>query len=326
MTGVPTHERRLAMAFESGALLPFLDVAGNLTAGMRIRHEPEARIDERLTARSRLLGLGGLLRRRPAGLSAGERGLVGVGRTTIDVPAAYLFDEPLSHVDPPGRAQTRRAIGDMVRAAGVPALYVTHDQGEALAVADRLAVLRAGTVAQLGTGRELYERPVDLFVAGFVGSPPMGLLPARLVESDGMAGFAVAGRTLPLWGEVPEALRGRVGSDVVVGLRADSVTPCGGADTVGLEAAVVAVEQLGPVTEVTVAVDCPPVVAPGADPPIGPRARLAARFPAHARVRAGDRVRVAVDPTRVHVFDPVTGRALWHPASDRPPPPGGSAP
>jgi multiple sugar transport system ATP-binding protein len=176
-------------------------------------------------------------------------------------------------------------------------------------------------VAQCGTGRELWERPTDLFVAQFVGSPPMGLLRGRLVESGGTAGFAVGARTLPLWSPVPAELHHRLDRDVVLGLRPESVGPAGGAQTVGLDGTAVAVERTGPVTAVTVEVDASPVTAPGADPPAG-RARLAARYPARDAVRSGDRVRVAVDGTRVHVFDPDSGRALWHPPSDRPPPPG----
>lgn len=319
VTGVPAHERNLAMSFESTALLPFLDVAGNLTAGMRTRHRSPGEIAARLSAESRVLRIGQLLGRRPSGLSAGERGLVGIGRAVIDVPAAYLFDEPVAHLDAAGRTRVRQAIAARVREAGVSALYVTHDQHDAFAVADRIAVLRAGRVAQCGTGRELWEEPADLFVAQFVGSPPMGLLRGRLVESGGVAGFAVGNRTLPLWSPVPALLRDRLGADVVLGLRPESVGPAGGAHTVGLEGTAVAVERTGPATSVTVEIDAPPVAAPGADPPAG-RARLAAVFPPRAGVRTGDRVRVAVDATRVHVFDPASGQALWHPPSDRPPP------
>ncbi len=315
VTGVPAHERELAMSFESAALLPFLDVAGNLTAGMRMRHRSKGQIAARLTAESRLLRLGGLLRRRPPGLSAGERGLVGIGRATIDVPEAYLFDEPLAHLDAVGRVHARRAVAARVREAGVPALYVTHDQLEAFAVGDRIAVLRAGRVVQTGTGRELYERPVDLFVATFVGSPPMGLVRGRLVEAGGVAGFVVGRRTLPLWSPTPAVRRDRLCADVVLGLRPADVGPAGGPLTVGLDGRAVTVERPGPAAHVTVELDVEPVTAPGADPPEGPGARLAAVFPARHPVRAGDRVRVAVDGTRVHVFDPVTGRALWHPPS-----------
>jgi multiple sugar transport system ATP-binding protein len=328
VTDLPAHERGLAMSFESAALVPFLDVAGNLTAGMRTRHRSPGEIAARLTAETRLLRLGGLLGRRPAGLSAGERGLVGIGRATIDVPDAYLFDEPLAHLDAAGRASARQAIAARVRAAGVPTLYVTHDQAEAFAVADRIAVLRAGRVVQTGTGRELWERPADLFVAQFVGIPAMGLLRGRLVENDGVAGFVVGRRTLPLWSPVPDELRDRLGGDVVLGLRPESVGPAGGAQTVGLDGTAVTVERTGPATHVAVEVDAPPVTAPGADPPAG-RARLAASYPPRDPVRPGQRVRIAVDATRVHVFDPDSGRALWHPPSDRPPArpagPGGSA-
>jgi multiple sugar transport system ATP-binding protein len=287
---------------------------------MRTRHRSPGEIAARLSAESRVLRIGQLLGRRPSGLSAGERGLVGIGRAVIDVPAAYLFDEPLAHLDAGGRTRVRQAIASRVRETGVSALYVTHDQQDAFALADRIAVLRAGQVAQCCSGRELWEEPADLFVAQFVGSPPMGLLRGRLVESGGVAGFTVGNRTLPLWSPVPATLQDRLGTDVVLGLRPESVGPAGGAHTVGLEGTAVAVERTGPATSVTVEVQAPPVVAPGADRPAG-RARLAAVYPPRDGVRTGDRVRVAVDATRVHVFDPLSGRALWHPPSDRPPPP-----
>ena len=141
----------------------------------------------------------------------------------VQVPDVFLLDEPLGDLDAVQRVEVRRQIVEIVRSLGVTTFYVTHDQAEGLAVADRLAVLDKGAVVQVGTPRELYERPVDLFVAGFIGDPPIGLLPARLVSRGGQAGFEVGTRTLPLWREVPQPLLEHVGREVVLGLRAEDV-------------------------------------------------------------------------------------------------------
>ncbi|MDQ1661106.1 MAG: multiple sugar transport system ATP-binding protein [Blastococcus sp.] len=314
--GVPTHERHLAMVSEAAALIPFLDVGHNVTWGMQARHLPAPEIEDRLRTRSALLRLGRLLGRRPEGLSAGERERVALGRALVDVPSAFLLDEPLGHLDAPERMRMRRVVADVVRSAGVPALFVTHDQTDALALADRVAVVRDGRVVQLDTPRELYRRPVDLFVAGFVGTPAIGLLRGRLVASGDWAGFRIGTRILPLWRPVPPELQGWVGRELVLGLRPTDVQDAGAggqAEAVRLPATAAVVERMGSQTLVALTVDAPSVAAPGADLPVGPRARLHARFPARTAVRVGDRVELAVDSTQVHVFDPVSGRALWHP-------------
>jgi multiple sugar transport system ATP-binding protein len=160
---------------------------------------------------------------------------------------------------------------------------------------------------------------VDLFVAGFIGTPTIGLLRGRLVSSGNWAGFRIGLRTLPLWRPVPAELRARLGTDLILGLRPTEVQDArvaSEAATVRLPATAAVVERTGPQTLVTVTVDAPAVTAPGADPPAGPRAQLHARFPAHTAVRVGDAVELAIDSAQVHVFDPVSGRALWHPPSD----------
>lgn len=317
--GVPTHERHLAMVSEAPALMPFLDVGHNVTWGMQARHVPAPEIADRLRTRSALLRLGRLLSRRPVGLSAGERERVALGRALVDVPSAFLLDEPLGHLDAPERIRMRRVVADVVRSAGVPALFVTHDQTDALALADRVAVVRDGRVVQLDTPRELYRRPVDLFVAGFVGAPAIGLLRGRLVASTDWAGFQLGERVLPLWRPVPPELRGSVGRELVLGLRPTDVQDArlgGDADAVRLPATAAVVERMGSQTLVTLTVDAPSVAAPGADLPAGPRAQLRARFPGRTTVRVGDAVELALDSAQVHVFDPVSGRALWHPPDD----------
>jgi multiple sugar transport system ATP-binding protein len=318
VTDLPTGRRRLSMVFESGGLIPFLDVAHNLEWGLKLQNLPETERQERVGVRARQLRLSRLLARRPSQLSGGERGLVGIGHALVQAPDAFLLDEPLGDLDAQQRVEVRRQIVQVIRSLGVPTLYVTHDQAEGLAVADRVALFARGAVVQTGRGRDLYERPVDLLVAGFVGAPPIGLLPARLVVRDGQAGFEVGPRTLPLWGPVPLPLGEYVGREVVLGLRAEDVPDAAGGhdpDAVALDGIVTHVEYTGRQNVVTVAVDAPPVIAPDVEPSGG--ATVQSLFPPRAVVRTGQPVRVAVEAARAHVFDVVTGRALWHP--DGPP-------
>lgn len=320
---LPPGERRVAMVFQSSALIPFLDVSRNLGWGLRAQRVPEAEVQQRVGSRVRQLRLGRLLPRRPDSLSGGEKGLVGVGHALVSVPEVFLFDEPLGGLDPGQRADVRRQVVDVVRSLGVTTLYVTHDQAEGLAIADRVALLDRGALVQVGTPHDLYRRPATLAAAGFVGAPPIGLLPARLVVADGLAGYAVGARTLPLWGPVPPSLRGHVDRDVVLGLRAEDVHHAGaGHDphSVSLDAVVTDVEFSGRHTVVTLAVGAAPVTAPGAEMSAGSSAgaTLRSRFPPRDRVARGDLVRIAVEAGRAHVFDAATGAALWHPDDDVP--------
>ncbi|SNS85960.1 multiple sugar transport system ATP-binding protein [Geodermatophilus saharensis] len=321
VTRVPSAERHVAMVFQSSALLPFLDVAHNLGWGLRVQHRPEAEVQQRVSGRARQLRLGRLLGRRPRELSGGERGLVGIGRALVQVPDVFLLDEPLGDLDAVQRVEVRRQIVDVVRTLGVPTLYVTHDPAEGLVIADRVALLHEGRVVQVGRPRELYERPVDVFVAGFIGDPPIGLLPARLVSAGGQAGFRVGTRTLPLWQPVPPPLLDHVGREVLLGLRPEDVHDAAAGqdpDTVALDGVVSHVEYTGRHQVVAVVVDAPPD-GPGGGALGGgsPGGTLHSFYASRAVVRPGDAVRVTVDAARAHVFDPATGRALRHPPDRR---------
>jgi multiple sugar transport system ATP-binding protein len=260
-----------------------------------------------LEDQGRALGLVRLLPRLPGTLSAGESGLTGIGRTLVRTPRAFLFDEPLAHLDAAERARTRRTIVDAVHRVGAGALYVTHDQAEAMAVGDRLAVLHEGRVRQVDHPRRVYDAPADTFVAEFVGGAGTALLPARLVTSGGAAGFRVGERTIPLWGPVPDALASRVDEPVLLGLRAEDVAEAGpDADpaSVALPVSVRSVEQPGRDAVVSAEVGIPGE-ADGA--------RLFARIPGGTSLRKGARARLLLDARRAHVFDPATGKALLHP-------------
>lgn len=299
-----TYARDLAMVFEQTSLMPFLDVAGNMAFGLKAHgvDRPEAR--RRVEAEAKGLRLSRLLSRRPDGLSFGERGQVGIGRALVRNPKAFLLDEPLAHLDAGERGRMRRLIAEAIRSAGVGALYVTHDQADALAIGDRVAVINDGRLVQLGSPRELYDEPADVFVAGFVGQPPMGMVPARLVEAHGLAGYQVGFRTLPTWRSVPAALRAWVGRPVILGLRPQDVTdaaPGADPDFACLNGVVRVVERTGRDTFATVRVG---------------DHQLTARFSGRTPATVGEQVMVAVDAAQAHVFDPATGRALAHPSVD----------
>jgi multiple sugar transport system ATP-binding protein len=309
-TGMSPARRQVAMVFEEGALIPFLDAAGNMGWGLRARKVPQSEVDRRVAGRAEQFRISRILHRKPDQLSEGERGLVNVGRALVQAPRAFLLDEPLAHLDAAERLRARRRIVEVVRSLSVTALYVTHDPTDALAVADRVALLHEGTVLQLDRPAALYDRPVDLVAAATVA--PMGLLPARVAESGGLAGYRVGGVTLPLWGAAPSEVDGR---ELVLGFRSEDVLLSAGPDAVPLDAVVTAVEYTGRHQAVTLAVGAPPVTAPGAGLSAAGGATLRALFPTREPVRAGDAVRVWLDGRRAHVFDATTGLALHHPDS-----------
>jgi multiple sugar transport system ATP-binding protein len=249
-----------------------------------------------------------ILHRKPDQLSEGERGLVGIGRALVQTPRAFLLDEPLAHLDADERMRVRRRIVEVARSLAVTTLYVTHDPTEALAVADRVALLHEGQVRQLGPPGTLYDRPADLVVAAMVA--PIGLVPARAVHAGELAGYQVGTVTLPLWGPAPSEVDDR---GLVLGFRAEDVRTAAEADAVPVDAVVTGVEYTGRHHAVTLAVGAPPVTAPGAGLSASGGATLRALYPARQQIRTGDAVRVWLDARRAHVFDVATGTALFHP-------------
>jgi multiple sugar transport system ATP-binding protein len=309
VTDLPPHERRLAMVFEAAAVLPFINVSGNLGWGLKTRHVPGPESERRVQSQARGLGLSRFLPRMPDTLSAGEYARVGIGRALVHEPSAFLLDEPLAHLDAGQRVEVRRRIVEVVRPLDVSTFYVTHDQAEAMAVADRVALLQDGRIVQVARPRDLYDRPATLFAASFVGEPAIGVVRARPVVSGGSAGFRVGARVLPLWQPLPPELAAYVDREVLLGVRPEDVhdaTEGIDPNAVSLPAEVVEVEQTGPDTVVTYE-----LVAPGEDG--GQAARLHARRSRDSDVRRGDTVPIAIDVLRVHVFDAATGAALWHP-------------
>jgi multiple sugar transport system ATP-binding protein len=320
MTNVPAHQRDLAMVFEAGALYPHMTASDNLRFGLAVRKLPAGEIEERVGAESRVLRIGKLLDRLPRTLSAGQRQRVAIGRATVRVPSAFLLDEPLTHLDAGERIRLRTELARILHGLGATAIYVTHDQDQAMAIGDRVAVMRAGVVEQVDEPRALYRRPANTFVASFVGEPAMALVAGRLEAGDGGARVVLGSQRLPFPGTPSGALRGRVGAPVTVGVRPEHLADAAGVAVADRRAVLVAtaarVERLGAELLVRCTLDAPQVRVPdtpGVDQEPAGQATLAVRFPARHPVRAGDRVELAVDTTQLCFFDPVTGAALWHP-------------
>jgi multiple sugar transport system ATP-binding protein len=320
VNGVPPRERNVAMVFEAGALYPHMTAAANLRFGLDVRRVPEAEIKQRVGAEARVLGLGRLLDRLPRTLSAGQRQRVALGRATVRVPRVFLLDEPLTHLDAGERVRLRSELSQLLRGLGVTAIYVTHDQGQAMAVGDRIAVMRAGALEQVAEPRVVYERPANVFVASFVGSPPMALAAGRLEAADGSAWVTLGSQRLPLPHAPSGLLRGRLGQRVTVGVRAEHVSDAALAGVQGrvtLRATVVRADHLGSELLAGCEIDAPSVPVTDTpwitEEPADRRAVLQARLPPTHRVRLGDQLELAVNAVQLSFFDPFTGAALWHP-------------
>jgi ABC-type sugar transport system ATPase subunit len=265
ITRAEPRDRDIAMVFQSYALYPHLTVRDNLAFGLKMRKTPKEEIARRLGEAAEMLGLEKLLDRRPAQLSGGQRQRVAMGRAVVRRPKVFLFDEPLSNLDAALRGQMRVELMRLHQRLAATMVYVTHDQVEAMTLADRIAVLNAGALMQVGAPSELYTRPANLFVAKFIGTPEMNVIDARAAEAC----------------RLTAALPRRVAS---VGVRAEDLRLAPG----GVGAQVDVVEHLGAEALVHLRVEM---------------IELTARVEAQAVPRSGERVQVAIDPARLHLFD-----------------------
>jgi multiple sugar transport system ATP-binding protein len=222
---VPPKDRDIAMVFQSYALYPHMTVRENLEFGLRIRKTPAAELARLVQEAAQILGIDQLMDRKPKELSGGQRQRVALGRAIVRKPAVFLFDEPLSNLDAKLRVQMRAEIKKLQARLGTTAIYVTHDQVEAMTMGHRIAVLHAGKLQQVGTPLEVYERPANLFVAAFIGTPPMNFVEATV--SDGGATLAGSGLALRVPTRLRPALEGREGTRVVLGVRPENVIPPG---------------------------------------------------------------------------------------------------
>jgi multiple sugar transport system ATP-binding protein len=315
MAKVPPHERDIAMVFEGNWLYPHLTAGANLRFGLAMRHLPKQEIEKRVGAESNVLGLSRLLHRLPKTLSAGQRQRVAVGRATVRAPRVFLLDEPLTHLDAGERLRLRTELGQLLRGLGATTIYVTHDQSQAMALGDRVAVMRAGVIEQVDTPRGLWQRPATAFVAGFLGDPAMYLARGRLEIAQGrpdQAWVVLGGQRLRFPGVPSGGLRGRAGREVVVGIRVEHVAEArpvrdGGDPAAGptLRATVERVEHLGHELLAYCGVGAQPAGEEGSD-------GLVVRLPRDRRVALGAPLELTVDTGRLSFFDPVSGAALWH--------------
>jgi len=322
-------DRDIAMVFQSYALYPHMSVADNIAYGLKIRRMDKAEIDRRVKKVADMLELGSLLDRKPKQLSGGQRQRVAMGRAIVREPQVFLMDEPLSNLDAKLRVQMRSEIAQVQHDLNVTTIYVTHDQTEAMTMGDRVAVMKAGVLQALGDPQHLYDNPANIFVAMFIGSPPMNMAVGRVVREDG-DGLAVklGSATIRLHPSVEQerpGLAGYVARDVAVGIRSEDMedarlvrdAPAG----TRLRATVGQVEALGAQIVVHFEVDAPKVVtedtkalekdAHTEDVPVAHTGtRFVAAFAPRSRVRIGDEVEVVVDAERMHFFDPGTGVAI----------------
>jgi multiple sugar transport system ATP-binding protein len=310
VTELAPRRRDIAMVFQSYALYPHMSVRKNIAYGLKVRRTPKDETRRRVDEVAALLGLEDLLERKPAQLSGGQRQRVAMGRAIVREPKAFLMDEPLSNLDAKLRVGMRTSLAQLHARLGVTTVYVTHDQTEAMTLGQRVAVMRDGRVLQVDTPTTLYSRPADLFVAGFIGTPAMNLVEARLDGDEVVFGS----NRVPLEGaRRPPARDGRI----VLGIRPEAFEEASlarpGLPT--LEATVTVLEELGADAHIFFPVDAAPAgeakAATGqAEPLAGDGTLFTARVEPDTTVRVGDRVRLALDPARFHFFDAETGRSL----------------
>ncbi|TME63428.1 MAG: sn-glycerol-3-phosphate ABC transporter ATP-binding protein UgpC [Chloroflexi bacterium] len=291
---VAPKDRDIAMVFQNYALYPHMSVYDNIAFGLKLRHVPKQEIDRRVNEVGGMLGIGQLLKRKPKELSGGQRQRVAVGRAIAREPAVFLMDEPLSNLDAKLRIQTRAMLQKLHQRIRRTTIYVTHDQVEAMTMGDRIAVMNEGLLQQLDTPESLHERPANLFVAGFIGSPSMNFFQATVAGAAGQvvadAGFFKA----PLSGKAAES----VGKDVILGVRPEDISDLAHARQDGqlpVEARVDVVEFLGNELQLILAADSQTFVA---------------RVGTDTQTRPGQTLRVGFNLRKLHVFDKQTEAAL----------------
>jgi multiple sugar transport system ATP-binding protein len=324
MNDVPERDRDIAMVFQSYALYPHMTVAQNIGFTLKIARRPRKEIKERVRETARLLAIEQMLDRRPKQLSGGQRQRVAMGRAIIRQPQVFLMDEPLSNLDANLRVLMRGEIEALQKRLGVTTVYVTHDQVEAMTMGDRVAVLRAGELQQVDRPSDVYDRPANLFVASFIGSPPMNLAQATVEAHDGGAALRLGDASIPLPGDVTakRGLASWAGKQVIVGVRPEDIRHADGSARNGtIRAAIERTEALGSSLLGYFRVDAPPPVSGGVAavvaeevleeaPLIGTGTLFCAAFEPRSPLKPGDAVDVALNVEHMHFFDPETEAAL----------------
>jgi len=294
---VAPKDRDIAMVFQNYALYPHMNVFENMAFALKLRHMPKDQVQKRVDEVADSLGLKPYLARKPRQLSGGQRQRVALGRAIVRHPRVFLFDEPLSNLDAKLRVQMRVELKKLHLRLGTTAIYVTHDQVEAMTLGDRVVVMKDGLVQQVGEPLELYNQPANKFVAGFIGSPAMNFANVTLTQVNGSLLAENSGLRIKLPDATAQRLRGHVGREITLGVRPEDITVAGAAhaDHPSFDATVEVVEQLG--SEILL------------DMKVGDGVMVASVEPT-VRVKVRDKMRLAMRPSRLHIFDAKTEAAI----------------
>ena len=299
MNHIPPKDRNLAMVFQNYALFPHMSVARNLSFGLRVRHESKKEIDSQVHEIAEMLGILALLDSRPSQLSGGERQRVALGRALLRKPQAFLLDEPLSNLDAALRTQMRFELKRIHAQFPVTTVYVTHDQVEAMTMADRIVLMNHGELQQVAPPETLYAEPLNVFVAGFIGSPKINLIAAHVDPNGGGSALHCLGTTIPLTTDIADRLRSSPAGAVTIGIRPEDVLPCSPLD-VAPERAVISgsvevIEPLGAETHVAVRVG---------------DEILTCRTPPRSGLEVGSTINLSFDIAQATIFDGTSGLRL----------------
>jgi multiple sugar transport system ATP-binding protein len=294
---LPPKERDIAMVFQNYALYPHMNVEQNISFGLKLQKRPQHEIKEKIENAARILGLHDLLKRKPAELSGGQRQRVAMGRAIVRNPKVFLFDEPLSNLDAKLRTQMRAEIKRLHQRVQSTIIYVTHDQVEAMTLADRIVIMKDGFVEQVGTPAEVFQRPSNIFVAGFIGSPSMNLIPAKITEEKGDLYLAVnSSLKIPIPNKKGQELKS--GQEVVFGIRSEDVGILLGEDKAewSFGGKVDVIEPLGGETLLHLEVE---------------EAKLIAKCDGRIQLTHGSDIKMTFNLNRLHVFDAQTQKNIY---------------
>jgi multiple sugar transport system ATP-binding protein len=333
---VPPRDRDIAMVFQSYALYPHLSVYENIAFGLRLKKVPKDEIDRRVRQAAKVLDLEPWLKRKPRNLSGGQRQRVAMGRAIVREPAAFLMDEPLSNLDAKLRVAMRAEIARLQSELGVTTIYVTHDQVEAMTMGDRVAVMRRGVLQQVAPPQELYDRPVNVFVGGFIGSPAMNLLQGRIEDANGGGPVLRLGeQTLALDRELLDqrpALRAWMGRELIAGIRPEELHDAAlesdapddrrlrlhvqlrealGSEVIVHARIAVPAAQTEQIEELTEDLGVRTLDGGGAEGDGNRETTIVGRLSPHSSVREGETAEVVVDTRQLHFFDPETGLGIY---------------
>ena len=299
---IPPKDRDIAMVFQNYALYPHMSVFDNMAFALRLRRVQKPKIKERVHEVGNMLGLTDLLDRKPKQLSGGQRQRVALGRAIVREPKVFLMDEPLSNLDAKLRVQTRAELIKLHRRLGITTIYVTHDQVEAMTMGDRIAVMKEGVVQQVDTPLGLYNNPINMFVAGFIGTPAMNFVDAQIEKSNGALYIDAGSFKVKAPDDKAKRLADYIGKSAIFGVRPESiydralnplVTPTpGNTITCGVDV----VEPMGPVVTIYLA---------------SGRHSLIATIDAETRAKEGEQIELVLDMDKTHVFDKDTERAVY---------------